>query len=78
MLYNRRKYQGGYIQTLVETLVKKLDHMSPERLAEVDDFIDFIIQRDRDTQLYKDFDQASESVFEKVWDNDDDAVYDSL
>ncbi len=66
------------MQTLVETMVKKLDHMSPERLAEVDDFIDFLIQRDRDTQLYKDFAQASESVFEKVWDNDDDAVYDSL
>lgn len=66
------------MQTKVENMVKKLDHMSPERLKEIDDFIDFIRLRDRDSQLHNDFVQASESAFEKVWDNDDDAVYDSL
>ncbi len=66
------------MQTKVENMVKKLDHMSPERLTEIDDFIDFIRLRDRDIRLHKDFAQASESAFAKVWDNDDDAVYDSL
>lgn len=66
------------MQTQVENMIKKLDHMSPERLAEIEDFIDFIRLRDQNIRLHRDFAQASESAFAKVWDNDDDAVYDSL
>lgn len=32
-----------------------MEHLSPERLAEVDDFIDFLQQRDQDKSLRKDF-----------------------
>ena len=66
------------MQTQVENMIKKLDQISPERLAEIDDFIDFIRLRDQNNTLYKDFIRASESAFVKVWDNDDDAVYDTL
>jgi len=66
------------MQSQVENMIKKLDKMSPDRLAEINDFIDFIRVRDQDSRLHKEFAQASESAFAKVWDNDDDAIYDSL
>lgn len=66
------------MQPQVQHMLEKLEHLSPERLAEVDDFIDFLNQRDQDKRLRQDYAQASEEAFSKVWDNDDDAVYDRL
>jgi len=66
------------MQPQVQHMLEKLEHLSPERLAEVEDFIDFLNQRDQDKRLRQDYAQASEEAFNKVWDNDDDAVYDSL
>jgi hypothetical protein len=59
-------------------MLEKLEHLSPERLAEIEDFIDFLSQKDQDKGLRQDYAQASEDAFSKVWDNDDDAIYDSL
>ncbi len=59
-------------------ILEKLEHLSPERLSEVEDFIDFLQLRDRDKRLRQDFAQASEAAFAKAWDNDDDALYDTL
>lgn len=66
------------MQTQVTHVMRKLECLSPERLAEVDDFIDFLQQRDLDKNLRHDFAEASEAAFAKLWDNDDDAVYDTL
>lgn len=66
------------MQPQVEHMLEKLEHLSPERLAEVEDFIDFLNQRDQDKRLRQDYAQASEDTFGKVWDNDDDAIYDTL
>ncbi len=59
-------------------MLEKLEHLSPERLAEVEDFIDFLRQRDQDKRLRQEYVQASENAFNQVWDNDDDAIYDCL
>ena len=66
------------MQPQVQHVLEKLEHLSPDRLAEVEDFIDFLQQRDQDKRLRQDFAQASETAFNKVWDNDDDAIYDKL
>lgn len=66
------------MQVQVQHMLEKLEHLSPERLAEVDDFIDFLQQRDQERLLSRDFAQASNDAFAKVWDNEDDAIYDSL
>ncbi len=66
------------MQTQVTHVMRKLQHLSPERLAEVDDFIEFLQQRDQDKSLRHDFAGASEAAFAKIWDNDDDAIYDNL
>ena len=59
-------------------MLEKLEHLSPARLAEVEDFIDFLRQRDQDKPWRQAMAQASEGAFNKVWDNDDDAHYDQL
>lgn len=65
-------------QLELEQIQEKLGHLPPDRLAEVDDFIDFLKQRDQGKHLRQDYAQASEDAFNKVWDNDDDAIYDNL
>ncbi len=62
----------------VQHMLEKLEHLSPDRLAEVEDFIDFLQQRDQDKRLRQDYARASEAAFAKVWDNDEDAIYDQL
>ena len=66
------------MQAQLEQMLEKLEHLSPDRLAEVEDFIDFLQQRDQDRRLRQNYAQASETAFNKVWDNDEDAVYDKL
>ena len=66
------------MQPQVQHMLEKLEHLSPDRLAEVEDFIDFLQQRDQDKRLRQDFARASEAAFAKVWDNDEDAIYDQL
>ncbi len=66
------------MQPQVQYVLEKLEHLSPDRLAEVEDLIDFLQQRDQDKRLRRDFSGASETAFAKIWDNDDDAIYDTL
>ena len=62
----------------IRELIDKLEALPPERIAEVEDFIDFLKQRDQDRQWTRDATKAAEPAFSKVWDNPDDAVYDQL
>jgi hypothetical protein len=62
----------------IRELIDKLEALPPERIAEVEDFIDFIKQRDQDRQLTRAASKAAEPSLRKVWDNPDDAVYDAL
>ena len=65
-------------------LIEKIAALPPQRLAEVEDFVDFLRARDeahelkRDSRLTTDAARASEPAFARVWDNDEDAVYDRL
>lgn len=59
-------------------VVEKLRHLSPERIMEVRDFIDFLRQRDEDRRLTKTAMITSETSFQRVWDNPEDAEYDKL
>ena len=59
-------------------LIDKLETLSPKRIAEVEDFIDFLKQRDIDRPLTRAVTKVAEPSLKKVWDNPDDAVYDAL
>ncbi len=62
----------------IRELIDKLETLPPERVAEVEDFIDFIKQRDQDRQLTQAATKTAEPSLKKVWDNPDDAIYDTL
>jgi len=59
-------------------IIQKIRTLSPDKVAEVVDFVDFISQKDRDSRLLKAGSKLAEEVFEKVWDNTEDDVYDRL
>ena len=61
-----------------DTLLKKLQCLPPERLAEVEDFVDFLTARDQDRALVDAAMRMSEASFQAVWENTDDAEYDDL
>ncbi len=60
------------------TLIEKIQSLPPERVEEVEDFVDFLKTRDRDRALVHASSRLSEDAFSKVWDNPDDAEYDRL
>ncbi len=49
-----------------------------DRLADVEDFVDFIRQRDQDRALFRAAGAASEPAFAAVWENPEDDAYDGL
>ena len=58
-----------------ESLFEKIKSLPPERIAEVEDFVDFIAQRD-ERRLVQAATKLSEDAFGQVWDNEEDSVYD--
>ncbi len=61
-----------------QTLISKIRSLPPEKLHEVEDFIDFLRQYGQDRQLRQAATKFSETAFQQVWDNPDDAEYDRL
>ena len=61
-----------------QAILEKLKILPPERVAEVEDFVDFLRTRDAEQQLTRAAAKASEPAFRKVWDNPEDAAYDAL
>ena len=61
-----------------QTLLDKIRQLPPERLTEVEDFIDFLRAREVDQRVAHAAAKASESSFAAVWDNDEDAAYDRI
>ena len=60
-----------------QTLLKKLRHLPPEPLAEVEDFVDFQAHRQTDERgLTQTAGQLATGAFMRVWDNPADADYD--
>ena len=59
-----------------QILFDKINQLPPQRLAELEDFVDFHRTRAEDHRFAVDAAKASEASFSAVWSNDDDAVYD--
>jgi hypothetical protein len=51
-----------------EKLVEKIRNLPPERVAEIEDFVDFITQRD-ERRLVQAATKLSEEALRQVWDN---------
>ncbi len=61
-----------------QSLIKKIRTLPPDKVAEVEDFVDFLRGRSEDRRLVRAAAKLSEESFRKVWDNEDDAAYDKL
>jgi hypothetical protein len=59
-------------------IIAKIRTLSPEKVAEVLDFVEFISHKERDRNLLKAGNRLAEEAFKKVWDNTEDEVYDRL
>ena len=59
-------------------ILEKIRMLPPDKIDEVDDFIDFISRKGRNSQLLQSAARMSENSFNKVWDNCEDDVYDRL
>jgi hypothetical protein len=59
-------------------LIEKIRALPPEKILEVEDFVDFLRSRSEDNRLARAAAQLSEAAFGRVWDNPADADYDRL
>jgi len=60
------------------TLIKKIEALSAERIAEIEDFVDFIRLREQERPLAAAAAVASAPAFAAVWSNPEDDVYDAI
>ncbi len=61
-----------------KALIEKIQALPADRIAEVEDFVEFIAAREQERSLTRAATQTSEASFTAVWDNPEDAVYDAL
>ena len=61
-----------------DSLIRKLKALPPERIAEVEDFVDFLKDRDEERSITHAAGALADASLNKIWDNADDADYDRL
>ena len=61
-----------------KVLIEKIKQLPPQRIVEVEDFVDFLRAREDEHRLTHAAAKASEASFGSVWDNDEDAAYDRM
>ncbi len=59
-------------------ILEKLKSLPPERVAEVEDFVDFLRARYEERSATRTATRAAELAFGRIWENEDDAAYDAL
>jgi hypothetical protein len=60
------------------TLIEKIEALPAERIAEIEDFVDFISLREQERTLTAAAAAASAPAFAAVWNNPEDDIYDAL
>jgi len=61
-----------------KALIEKIKQLPPQRLAEVEDFVDFLRARENEQRLAQVAAKMAEPSFAAVWNNDEDAAYDRM
>ena len=63
---------------LENRVIAKVNKLSVEQIQQVEKFIDSLKEKESNTQLIFASSKLAQSVFERVWDNPEDAEYDKL
>jgi hypothetical protein len=66
------------MSTAEQVLIEKIKQLPPRRLAEVEDFVDFLRTREDEQRLTQAAAKVAEASFATVWNNDEDAAYDRM
>lgn len=66
---------NGANEQVLQVLLERLKQLPPERVAQVEDFVDFLRTRGDAQHLTHAAASAAEPAFQKVWDNSDDTAY---
>ena len=61
-----------------QALIEKIQTLPPDRVAEVEDFVDFIRLRDQERALTRDAASSSAPAFAAIWNNSEDDCYDAV
>ena len=61
-----------------KTLIEKIEALPAERIAEIEDFVDFIRLREQERALTRAAAAASAPAFVAIWSNPEDDVYDAI
>jgi hypothetical protein len=61
-----------------KALIRKIEALPAERIAEIEDFVDFIGSREQERVLTRAAAAASAPAFAAIWSNPEDDVYDAL
>lgn len=61
-----------------DALIDKIRALPAERIAEIEDFVDFIRLREQERTLTRAAAAASLPAFAAIWSNPDDDAYDAL
>ncbi|HHT9138593.1 MAG TPA: DUF2281 domain-containing protein [Candidatus Wunengus sp. YC60] len=64
--------------TVKEIIKKEIDRLPENLLSEVFDFIQFLESKREKNILVKASQDLSAPSFQKIWDNEEDAIYDNL
>jgi hypothetical protein len=59
-------------------LIDKIQALPPDRIAEIEDFVEFIRLREQERTLTRAAAAASNTAFGAIWSNPDDDAYDAL
>jgi len=60
-----------------KSLLEKIEALPVERIAEIEDFVEFIAAREQDRSLSRAAAEMSKSAFAAIWQNPEDSVYDA-
>jgi hypothetical protein len=61
-----------------QNLIEKIKALPAERVAEIEDFVDFIRLREQEQTLTRAATAASAPAFAAIWNNPEDDAYDAL
>ena len=62
----------------IHSLSEKIQTLSTDQIAEVEDFVEFLRVRERDRELTRSAAAISVPAFGTVWNNPEDDAYDAL
>lgn len=79
-IVKKRESKKMNANTVEQRLIEKICKLSSTRIVEIENFIDFLSQREEqsDGNLTLAASKLSEAAFAKVWNNPEDAAYDDL